>query len=118
MTVTAPPGGETTPPAASTNPPASANPPASTNPPTSGTPPAPTTTPSTVVVVGKDTCKSDSDCLPATCCGATECVAPSKALDCSAVRCRRNCDVPNVACGGGCLCQGGLCAARLGTDPN
>jgi hypothetical protein len=25
--------------------------------------------------------------------------------------------VPNVACGGGCLCQGGLCAARLGTDP-
>lgn len=76
------------------------------------TPPAGTT-----VVVGKDACKTDDDCVPATCCQPEACVAASKGPDCSTVRCMRDCSKPTTVCGGGCLCQNGLCAAKLGTTP-
>lgn len=79
--------------------------------PTGATPPAGSTT----IVVSKDACKTDEDCAPSTCCMAKACGAASKAPDCSAVRCRRDCSTPTVECGGGCLCQNGFCAAKLGT---
>lgn len=86
---------------------------APTSAPTGETPPPPAG--STSIVVSKDACKTDDDCAPTTCCLATACGAASKAPDCSAVRCRRDCSQPTIECGGGCLCQNGFCAAKLGT---
>ena len=93
--------------------------PTATEAPTGATPPSTGATPppagSTTLVVSKDACKTDEDCAPSTCCLATACGAAAKAPDCSAVRCRRDCSTPTVECGGGCLCQNGFCAAKLGT---
>lgn len=102
-------------PTATETPPAPPATEAPTGTPTGGATASPPPGPSTTVVVSKDACKSDEDCMPSTCCIATACGAASKAPDCSAVRCRRDCSQPNVDCGGGCFCQNGLCAARLGT---
>src|SRR5262245_49396367 len=77
----------------------------------------PTSSPGTTVVVGTDVCSTDADCVPATCCQPVACIAASKAPKCDAVRCARDCSKPTTVCGGGCLCQGGHCAARLGTTP-
>jgi hypothetical protein len=65
------------------------------------------------VVVGADSCSSDADCVPATCCHPNACVARSKAPSCDAVMCTRECRGKTLDCGGGCLCQSGKCAARL-----
>lgn len=110
--------------------PDAASPPAPTEtaPAPTETAPAPTTTDaaptadappagSTTIVVSQDPCKTDDDCAPTTCCIGTACGAASKAPDCSAVRCRRDCSKPTIECGGGCLCQNGFCAAKLGTTP-
>lgn len=114
----APPGStSTTPdaPAGTTSPGATTPAPAETGPTGSTTTPPPGG--STTIVVGTDACSSDDDCVPSTCCNPTACVASARAPDCSTVRCGRDCSKPTTICGGGCLCQAGKCAARLGTQP-
>ena len=65
------------------------------------------------VVKGKDRCRSDKDCVPATCCHATACVASSKAPKCDDVACTMDCQGGTMDCGGGCACMDGVCAAKL-----
>lgn len=58
-------------------------------------------------------CSTDADCVPATCCHATACVAVADAPDCAAVMCTMNCEPNTMDCGGGCVCQSGACSAKL-----
>jgi len=58
-------------------------------------------------------CITDSDCVPATCCHATACVAKSDRPDCDGAFCTMNCEPETIDCGGGCVCQSGTCAAKL-----
>lgn len=106
-----PPTGDATAPSGGATPPSDTAAPTSTG---SATPPPPAG--NVTIVPSKEPCKSDDDCVPATCCLATACTSASKAPDCSAVRCRRDCSKPTIECGGGCLCQNGFCAAKLGTS--
>ncbi len=59
------------------------------------------------------TCSTDADCVPASCCHATACVAKADAPDCAAVMCTMNCEPNTMDCGGGCVCQSGACTAKL-----
>jgi hypothetical protein len=67
------------------------------------------------IVVGTDRCRTDADCVPATCCHPAECVAKAKAPSCGDATCTLNCQGDTMDCGGGCLCQDGKCAAKLVT---
>ena len=67
---------------------------------------------STTVNVGTDACTVDTDCVPTTCCHATECGAPVKGKACN-VACTADCKAGTIDCGGGCLCQSGHCAAHV-----
>jgi hypothetical protein len=58
-------------------------------------------------------CKTDSDCVPASCCHPTECVAKSTAPTCEGTMCTKECRAGTLDCGGSCLCQNGTCAAQL-----
>jgi hypothetical protein len=58
-------------------------------------------------------CQQDSDCVKATCCHATTCVAASARPDCSATACTADCRAGTMDCNAGCLCQAGTCAAKL-----
>lgn len=69
------------------------------------------------LVVGDDPCESDADCVKATCCHATACVAAANAPDCSDAMCTADCQFGTTDCGGGCLCHEGRCAARLSEEP-
>lgn len=71
----------------------------------------------TEIVVGDATCQSDSDCVKASCCHATACVARADAPDCSQTMCTANCQAGTMDCNGGCLCQDGKCAAKLWWAP-
>jgi hypothetical protein len=66
------------------------------------------------IVVGTDRCETDADCVPDGC-HATSCVAAAEMapgeLACTAELRYGTTD------GGGCLCQAGLCAARLSNPP-
>jgi hypothetical protein len=66
------------------------------------------------IVVGTDRCETDADCVPDGC-HATSCVAAAEMapgeLVCTAELRYGTTD------GGGCLCQAGLCAARLTNPP-
>jgi len=66
------------------------------------------------IVVGTDSCETDADCVPDGC-HATSCVAAAEMapgeLACTAELRYGTTD------GGGCLCQAGLCAARLSNPP-
>jgi hypothetical protein len=59
-------------------------------------------------------CKTDADCVPAQCCHATACVSKEGAPDCSKTMCTKECRGGTMDCGGGCHCQQGKCAAKLG----
>ena len=65
------------------------------------------------VNVGDDTCTTDADCVPASCCHADACVAASNAPECGDVLCTLECQPGTMDCGGGCFCDGGRCAAQL-----
>lgn len=67
------------------------------------------------IVVGEDPCKTDADCVPATCCHPNACVSADKKPDCKDATCTLNCQGDTMDCGGGCLCQEGKCAAKLVT---
>ncbi len=70
--------------------------------------------PAGTIVVGTDVCQTDADCVPDGC-HATSCVAAAQMapgeLACTADLRYGTTD------GGGCLCQAGLCAARLSAPP-
>lgn len=59
-------------------------------------------------------CKTDADCVPAECCHPKTCVAKGSAPNCSDMMCTKECRGGTMDCGGGCFCQQGQCAARLG----
>jgi hypothetical protein len=80
---------------------------------------APTAAPATTsqvptgaeITPGRGSCRVDSDCVGATCCHPTACVARSVAPACSGMACTRSCSGP-MDCGrGGCLCRAGRCAS-------
>lgn len=58
-------------------------------------------------------CSSDSDCVPATCCHATECVPKDQAPDCDDVMCTMECRPGTLDCGGSCACVEGECTAQV-----
>ena len=58
-------------------------------------------------------CTANADCVPATCCHATACVAKGEGPNCSGVPCTRECRAGTLDCGGGCVCRSGACAAEL-----
>ncbi len=60
-----------------------------------------------------DICTIDSDCVPATCCHATDCVNAHFEPDCSGVVCTAQCVFGTVDCGGGCACVSGRCEAFI-----
>ncbi|MEP7123271.1 MAG: hypothetical protein ABJE95_20250 [Byssovorax sp.] len=63
--------------------------------------------------VSNDSCGSDSDCVPTTCCHATACGAkPTPAVACT-VACTADCRGGTLDCGGDCFCDAGHCAAHL-----
>ena len=70
------------------------------------------------IVVGNDPCQTDADCVPVCGCHASSCIAKANATACDPNRmCTAHCQPGTMDCGGGCLCQGGKCAARLVNAP-
>jgi hypothetical protein len=57
-------------------------------------------------------CHVDADCVPASCCHATECTTASAAPRCDGVACTMDCRPATLDCGGRCVCTDGRCAAR------
>ena len=72
------------------------------------------TAPAPIPSAAAPECTTDADCVPATCCHPTTCVAKSAAPDCSATMCTKECRAGTLDCGGSCLCNAGRCDARLG----
>jgi hypothetical protein len=58
-------------------------------------------------------CRTDADCVPATCCHPTACVTRAAAPDCHGVACTMHCAPGTMDCGGHCECDAGRCVARL-----
>jgi hypothetical protein len=82
--------------------------------------PAPTETPAPVEPGPSDptpgagaACTSDADCVPASCCHASACVAKGSAPSCENTMCTKECRGGTLDCGGHCLCQNGTCVAEL-----
>lgn len=57
-------------------------------------------------------CDEDSDCAPAQCCHAADCVMYEKRPDCSKVACTLECRPGTLDCGGGCACVRGRCTGQ------
>jgi hypothetical protein len=72
----------------------------------------------TQIVATDIACQQDSDCVKATCCHASTCVAASAGPNCSATACTADCRAGTMDCNGGCLCQAGRCAAKLWWAPS
>jgi hypothetical protein len=84
-----------------------------------GPPPAEQDLPGRIEIVATEVpCAQDSDCIKATCCHATTCVAASARPDCSSVACTADCRAGTMDCNGGCVCQAGKCAAKLWWPPS
>lgn len=60
-----------------------------------------------------NSCESDEDCVPASCCHSTGCVPKSKAPTCDGVMCTMECQPNTLDCGGSCSCIDGECVANL-----
>jgi predicted nucleic acid binding AN1-type Zn finger protein len=59
-------------------------------------------------------CKIDDDCVPASCCHASECIAVEKAPDCTGVMCSAVCEPGTLDCNQGhCACVKGECKAVI-----
>lgn len=69
------------------------------------------------VVMSDEPCSSDDDCVKASCCHATACVAMANAPACNDVACTMDCQAGTMDCGGGCSCIEGKCAATLADTP-
>ena len=92
--------------------PEAARPPADSAAPTASVA-APPSAPPGELVMSQDACKSDADCVPASCCHASACMSASKAKLCN-MMCTQSCEPGTLDCGGSCLCRDGRCAAKLG----
>lgn len=57
-------------------------------------------------------CDEDSDCVPAQCCHAGDCIITEKRPDCSKVFCTRVCMPGTLDCGGRCACVAGRCTGQ------
>lgn len=79
--------------------------------------PEPAASGTTKFVTSQVPCQTDADCGKATCCHATACVAAADAPDCSSVACTMDCQAGTMDCNGGCLCQAGMCTAKLWWAP-
>ncbi len=55
-------------------------------------------------------CKTDDDCVPKTCCHATECTLADRAPSCEKARCGKKRD-KTLDHGGKCVCTDGTCRA-------
>ncbi len=60
-------------------------------------------------------CETDSDCVPATCCHASECMNKRYELDCSGVVCTQECVPGTIDCGGYCKCENNNCIVVPGS---
>lgn len=61
-----------------------------------------------------DSCSSDLDCVPSSCCHPDSCVNKNQAPNCSGIACTMMCAVNTLDCGqGSCSCIGGKCQAVL-----
>ena len=69
------------------------------------------------VVTTEVPCSVDADCVQDECCHATSCVAIADAPDCAGTLCTLECRANTMDCNGGCVCQAGVCAARLWSPP-
>lgn len=59
-------------------------------------------------------CKSDSDCVPASCCHPTSCVAKENAPVCNSIACTLDCKPGTLDCGqGSCLCINNKCSVLI-----
>lgn len=65
------------------------------------------------LVISDHPCQADSDCVAASCCHPSACVALADAPACEQTDCTTECAPQTMDCGGACLCHEGLCAARL-----
>ncbi|AKT37219.1 hypothetical protein [Chondromyces crocatus] len=74
---------------------------------------SPVQPPTGSIVNGSEPCQSDADCVPASCCHPTACVAKASAPECGDIMCTQECRKGTLDCGGACLCVDGKCAARL-----
>ena len=61
-------------------------------------------------------CSSDADCRPACRCHPSTCVSVEEYNECAHPKCTANCPLDTMSCGGGCLCQDGLCTAAVVTS--
>lgn len=57
-------------------------------------------------------CDEDSDCIPAQCCHAADCIIKEKAPDCSKFMCTMDCRPGTLDCGGSCACISGRCTGQ------
>lgn len=58
---------------------------------------------------GPAECDEDSDCVPAQCCHAADCIIKEKMVDCSRVKCTAECRPGTLDCGGRCVCVNNRC---------
>lgn len=64
-------------------------------------------------------CSADSDCVPATCCHASEAVPLAEAPDCSDIFCTTVCEPGTIDCGQGEIkCVNGKCEAVISQTLN
>ena len=64
---------------------------------------------------GDDTtvCKTDSDCVPTTCCHSMLCTTQAFAPQCNDIFCSQECVPDTLDCGqASCACQDGICLAK------
>jgi hypothetical protein len=59
-----------------------------------------------------ETCKLDSDCVPASCCHPSSCTTKDKAPECKKILCTQVCAPNSFDCGqGSCACVNNKCEA-------
>lgn len=59
-------------------------------------------------------CRSNADCVPATCCHASECVAKENAPNCEGIFCSQECKPYTMDCGqGSCMCENNKCTVKF-----
>jgi len=57
-------------------------------------------------------CDEDSDCVPAQCCHAADCIIKEKRSDCNKIACTMDCRPGTLDCGGSCACINGRCSGK------
>jgi len=59
-------------------------------------------------------CSANSDCVPASCCHPSSCVAKGQAPSCKGIMCSQSCEPGTLDCmQGSCICENDECKALL-----